>query len=94
MSYTLDTVHEGYIINKNNLSNSVGYLKQDLWQKPFENLKQLIHKADRYSDLGVDKLVKKNIKPGMFKALYKGFWAFTKHYLFLNWVFWMVGQDL
>jgi glycosyltransferase involved in cell wall biosynthesis len=82
MSYTLDAVHEGYIINKNNLSNSVGYLKQDLWQKPFENLKQLIHKADRYSDLGVKKLESKNTKPGLFKAFYKASWVFIKHYIF------------
>lgn len=82
MSYTMDSVHEGYIINKNNLSNPVGYLKQDLWQMPFENLKQLIYKADRYSDLGVEKLANKNIKPSLFKAFYKGSWVFIKHYIF------------
>lgn len=82
MSYTMDSVHEGYIVNKDYLNKPAGYLKQDLWQMPFENLKQLMHKADRYSDLGVEKLVNKNTKPSLFKALYKGGWAFVKHYFF------------
>ena len=80
MSYTMDPVHEGYI--NNSKDKKIGYLKNHVWQKPFEDFKQVIHKANRYSELGVEKLENKNIKPSLFKALYKGCWAFVKHYIF------------
>ena len=80
MSYTMDPVHEGYI--NNSKDKKIGYLKNHVWQKPFEDFKQVIHKANRYSELGVEKLENKNIRPSLFKALYKGCWVFIKHYIF------------
>jgi len=78
MSYTMDPVHEGYI--NNSKDKKIGYLKNHIWQKPFEDFNQFMHKSNRYSDLGSCKLENKNIRPSLGKALYKASWAFFKHY--------------
>jgi len=77
MEYDLKPVHEGYI-NKSN--KEIGALKNAIWQVPFKNLEEVIHKANRYSTLGVNKIYKKNYKPSVFVAFLHGFWAFFKHY--------------
>ena len=79
MSYTLEPVHEGCISHS---PKPLGVLKNAIWQVPFTNLEQIIHKANRYSTLGVEKLKEREIKPSMPKALYKGAWSFIKHYIF------------
>jgi hypothetical protein len=78
MSYDLDPVHEGYIVNSN---KPIGVLKNAIWQLPFKDMEQLIHKANRYSSLGVIKLEKKGIKGGIFRAFFHGSWSFIKHYI-------------
>ena len=77
MCYSMDPVHEGYI-NKSN--KKVGTLKNFIWQFPFKNTEELIHKANRYSSLGVSKLQEKSVKGTVFKAFLHGSWAFFKHY--------------
>jgi len=79
MEYTLDPVHEGYKLLTN---KSVGHLKNPIWQIAFQNLEEILNKANRYSTLGVEKLAKKNAKPGVGTTLKHAFWAFFKHYLF------------
>ena len=79
MSYTLEPVHEGFISHS---PYPIGILKNAIWQVPFTNLEQIIHKANRYSTLGVEKLEKRKLKPSMAKALFKGTWSFVKHYIF------------
>jgi len=79
MSYTLEPVHEGFISHS---PNPIGVLKNAIWQVPFTNLEQVIHKANRYSTLGVEKLEERSIKPNMLKAFYKASWSFIKHYIF------------
>jgi glycosyltransferase involved in cell wall biosynthesis len=79
MSYSLDKVHEGYI-NKSN--KGIGSLKNCIWQFPFKNIEELLHKANRYSTLGVSKLQKKGVKGSIFKAFLHAFWSFSKHYIF------------
>ena len=78
MSYTMESVHEGYI---NNSNKKVGTLKNFIWQFPFKNTEELIYKANRYSSLGVSKLKEKSIKGTIFKAFLHGFWSFFKHYI-------------
>jgi len=79
MQYDTKPVHEGFI----NLSDkSIGALHNSIWQVPFKNTEEVIHKANKYSSLGVEKLENRNIKSSVFKAFIHGFWAFIKHYFF------------
>jgi len=79
MSYDLKPVHEGFISHS---QKEVGVLSNIIWQFPFKNTEEVIHKANRYSTLGVKKLQDKGKKGGVFKAFIHGLWAFIKHYIF------------
>jgi len=79
MSYDLNLVHEGYI---NHSNMEVGILKNAIWQFPFKNTEEVIHKANRYSTLGVKKLKEKGETASIFKAFLHGLWSFVKHYFF------------
>ena len=59
LSYTLEEVHEGFICD-----GPIGHLTQPIWQFPFENLEQMLHKAQRYSTLGAQKSLKVSKWPG------------------------------
>lgn len=77
MSYDQKAVHEGYIVHS---SKPIGHLKNAIWQFPFKDMSEVLHKANRYSTLGA-----KRIAPhpqSMGTALFHGLWAFVKHYLF------------
>ena len=77
MRYNDDPVHEGYQLLTN---RPLGRLQGAIWQFPFRNLEEIIHKMNRYSSLGVQKLAGKRVSMG--GALRHGAWAFLKHYLF------------
>lgn len=77
MEYKLDPVHEGFVLKT---QKPLGYLKNAIWQIPFQNLEQILNKANRYSTLGVEKLVTTNIKPGFSKPFTHALWGFFKHY--------------
>jgi glycosyltransferase involved in cell wall biosynthesis len=79
MIYTMDPVHEGFISKSN---NEIGFMKNHIWQFPYKDTEQLIHKANRYSSLGVSKLVERGITPSIIKAFFHGSWSFIKHYFF------------
>ena len=79
MSYTMDSVHEGYISHSN---KEVGAISNIIWQFPFKNTEEVIYKANRYSSLGVTKLNEKGVNGSVFKAFLHGFWSFIKHYFF------------
>jgi len=79
MAYTLESVHEGYI---NHSQKHIGTIKNCIWQFPFKNTDELMHKANRYSGLGVEKLKQKGINGSFLKAFLHGFWSFIKHYIF------------
>ena len=51
----MDSVHEGYISHSD---KEVGTIKNTIWQFPFKNTEEVMHKANRYSSLGVSKLHK------------------------------------
>ena len=77
MSYDQKAVHEGYLVNT---SKPVGHLKNAIWQFPFKNMGELMHKANRYSTLGAQRIAERRLS--MVTALSHGIWAFVKHYLF------------
>jgi glycosyltransferase involved in cell wall biosynthesis len=79
MKYSLESVHEGYISKS---SYEIGELKNSIWQFPFKNTEEVIHKSNRYSSLGVKKLIDKGIRGSVFKAFLHGLWSFLKHYIF------------
>ena len=79
MTYTQEPVHEGYI---NRSAKKIGLMNNHIWQIPFNNIEEVIYKANRYSTLGVAKLENNNKKGGVFKAFLHGLWAFLKHYIF------------
>ena len=77
MSYDQKAVHEGYLLNT---SKPVGHLKNAIWQFPFKNMSEVMHKANRYSTLGAQRIAERRLSMGT--ALSHGIWAFVKHYLF------------
>ena len=79
MSYDLKPVHEGFISKS---AKEIGILRNSIWQFPFKNMEEVIHKANRYSSLGVSKLEDKGKRGGIFIAFIHGLWSFLKHYIF------------
>ena len=79
MSYDFEPVHEGFI---NQSDKEIGVINNVIWQLPFKNTEEVMHKANRYSTLGVEKLQDKGETGGVFKAFLHGFWSFIKHYIF------------
>jgi hypothetical protein len=77
MHYDLKEVHENYILSS---SKPIGYIKNAIWQFPFKNMTEVMHKANRYSTLGAQRLKGKKLSMG--KALSHGVWSFVKHYFF------------
>jgi len=82
LKFKNDMVHERYEVISN---KECGYLKSFINQVPFKNLEEVIHKANRYSTLGAEKLLETDKEPGMLKALLHGFWAaFSMYFLKLG----------
>lgn len=77
LTYDQQPVHEGYSLNS---EKPVGYLKNAIWQFPFKNFAEMMHKANRYSSLGAEKIINKKITMG--SAFRHALWAFLKHYFF------------
>jgi glycosyltransferase involved in cell wall biosynthesis len=77
MRYDLKEVHENYILNS---SKAVGYIQNAIWQFPFKNMSEVMHKANRYSTLGAQRITERKLSMGT--ALTHGIWTFLKHYVF------------
>ncbi len=77
MSYELKAVHEGYVLHS---SKPIGHLKNPIWQFPFKNMAEVMHKANRYSSLGAERVAGKPVS--MWTAFNHGMWSFVKHYVF------------
>ena len=77
LRYDAQPVHEGWVLNTN---HPLGTLHNAIWQFPFKDMGELLHKANRYSTLGAQKIANKKISMG--GALAHGVWAFVKHYVF------------
>jgi glycosyltransferase involved in cell wall biosynthesis len=80
MSYDNSAVHERFTVDSD---LPIGHLKKAIWQIPFENLSEMMHKANRYSTLGVDRVQKKFKRVSMLRALAHGLFIFLRIY-FLN----------
>ncbi len=72
LKFKPDAVHERYEVIS---EKACGYFKSPIRQIPYKNLDELIHKANRYSTLGAEKLAETGKGAGMFKALTHGLWA-------------------
>ncbi len=77
MHYDQQPVHEGYVLES---AKPIGHMQNAIWQFPFKNMAEVMHKANRYSSLGAEKI--KHRKISMWSALLHAKWAFWKHYLF------------
>jgi glycosyltransferase involved in cell wall biosynthesis len=75
LRYTDDAVHESYV-----LEGSLGTLTEPIAQVPFKDLAQIVHKMQRYSTLGVERLAQRGATPSMASALAHGIGAFCRHY--------------
>lgn len=82
MKFEPDAVHERYEVIS---QKPCGYFKSPVIQIPYKNLEEVIHKANRYSTLGAEKLAESKKPASMFKALSHGMWsAFTLYILKLG----------
>lgn len=79
MTYGSEPVHEGWISHSD---KPTGALESAIWQMPFGSIAETVDKGNRYSTLGVDKLVERGKRGSFGAALFHGWWAFVKHYLF------------
>ncbi len=77
MAYDNKAVHEGYSVKS---AKPIGHLENAIWQFPFKNMSEVMHKANRYSSLGAQRIAEKKIS--MSQALVHGIWSFVKHYIF------------
>ena len=77
LKFKNDPVHEEYNVISDKKD---GYLKQAIWQFPYKNLEEVVHKANKYSTLGAEKLSNKGRRGTMFAALSRGAWAFFHMY--------------
>jgi hypothetical protein len=77
MSYDQKEVHENYILHS---TKPIGHIKNAIWQFPFKNMAEVLHKANRYSTLGAQRIAQRPVT--MRTALTHGLWAFVKHYIF------------
>lgn len=77
LRFSQDMVHESYTIHS---SRKPGFLRHAIWQVPFKNLEEVMHKANKYSTLGALKLSENGKNATMGKALARGLWSFCKLY--------------
>jgi glycosyltransferase involved in cell wall biosynthesis len=77
MVYDNKPVHEGFEMLS---GKPVGHMQNAIWQFPFKDLGEVMHKANRYSTLGAQKLMDQKVSMG--NALVHGVWSFFKHYIF------------
>jgi len=76
LRYTDDAVHETFV-----LEGTLGYLREPIAQIPFRDLAQMLHKMQRYSTLGTERLRARGTDPSMAGALAHGVAAFLRHYV-------------
>lgn len=77
MQYENSPVHEGYELAP---GVTVGHLRQAIWQLPFRDLAESVHKMNRYSSLGATKRRQAGSSYG--RALGHAAWAFLRHWVF------------
>ena len=78
LTFRNDPVHEEYTIVSD---QPPGYLKHPIWQFPYKNLEEVVHKANKYSTLGAEKLRQRGRRASMATALGRGAWSFFHMYI-------------
>jgi hypothetical protein len=73
-----DPVHEEFTIVSD---RPAAYLRHPIWQFPYRNLEEVVHKANKYSTLGAEKLRQRGRRATMATALLRGLWSFMHMYL-------------
>jgi glycosyltransferase involved in cell wall biosynthesis len=76
LRYTTDPVHETYV-----LDGRLDKTTEPIAQVPFRDLGQILHKMQRYSTLGVERLAERNTAPSLWSAFAHGAGAFLRHYV-------------
>jgi glycosyltransferase involved in cell wall biosynthesis len=76
LRYTEDAVHETYV-----LDGTLAKTSEPIAQVPFRDLAQVVHKMQRYSTLGVERLGERRTPPSMWSAFAHGAGAFLRHYV-------------
>lgn len=76
MTYDDLPVHEGWIATD---GATIDVMRSSIRQVPFREMGELLHKANRYSALGADKLEARGTRGSMWLALVHGFASFFKH---------------
>ena len=84
MAYKPEPVHEGYILKT---EKPVGYLKNAIWQYPFKNFDEILHKAGKYSSLGAQRMADEGKSSGMIGAIFHAAWAFIQHFILKKGIF-------
>jgi glycosyltransferase involved in cell wall biosynthesis len=77
MQYENSPVHEGYELAP---GVTTGHLRHAIWQLPFRDLAESIHKMNRYSSLGATK--KRQAGSSYGRAFGHATWAFLRHWVF------------
>jgi glycosyltransferase involved in cell wall biosynthesis len=78
MTYRPDPVHEGYVLHT---TKPVGHLRHAIWQMPYRDLAEVLHKTNRYSTLNAQRLAREGRTGGLAKALARGLWMFFRFYI-------------
>ena len=73
-----DQVHEEFSVHT---TRPVGFLRNPIWQVPYKNLEEVVHKANKYSSLGAQKLAQRGRAGSLPQALLHGLWSFFHMYL-------------
>lgn len=73
-----DPVHEEFSIVS---QRPVAYFQHAIWQFPYKNLEEVVHKANKYSTLGALKLARRGRTASMLTALLHGVWSFCHMYI-------------
>lgn len=71
-----DLVHEGF-----RLDGRLDKLQASLWQRPFEDLGEVIHKCNRYSSLSAEKLFRAGRRTSPLGTVLRSFWTFFRFYV-------------
>lgn len=72
--------YEDFVHPKLVAHGNIGQLYKFLIHYPFQNLKDIMEKANSYSTMGAMKLLEKKVKPGIIKTLAHATWAFIRIY--------------
>jgi glycosyltransferase involved in cell wall biosynthesis len=78
LAFKDDQVHEEFSVLTN---RPVGFLRNPIWQVPYKNLEEVVHKANKYSSLGAQKLAQRGRTGSLPQALLHGLWSFFHMYL-------------